>query len=275
MEVSWWIMKDRTIKILLIISIIIIIIGLILGFPLVDYFGNTIINNSDRFTSLLGILGLVALRLIIIIVTFGIVIAIWLVYVIIILLCKVKSKIENKKLKIGKKNDMELIEIVDENGNFTGQIMDKEEAHDKNLLHNEVGIFIINDDGKVLLQKRSANKRFSPNKWGLCAGHVEANESLENAALREIKEEVGLDITSKELISYGEREITISDSNSHITYFYYIRCNKKENEFAIQTEELSEVKWFNIDEIITMIKEGKTSFKENRIKLFEKIKSDF
>ncbi len=275
MEVSWWIMKDRTIKILLIISIIIIIIGLILGFPLVDYFGNTIINNSDRFTSLLGILGLVALRLIIIIVTFGIVIAIWLVYVIIILLCKVKSKIENKKLKIGKKNDMELIEIVDENGNFTGQIMDKEEAHDKNLLHNEVGIFIINDDGKVLLQKRSANKRFSPNKWGLCAGHVEANESLENAALREIKEEVGLDITSKELIPYGEREITISDSNSHITYFYYIRCNKKENEFAIQTEELSEVKWFNIDEIITMIKEGKTSFKENRIKLFEKIKSDF
>ncbi len=275
MEVSWWIMKDRTIKILLIISIIIIIIGLILGFPLVDYFGNTIINNSDRFTSLLGILGLVALRLIIIIVTFGIVIAIWLVYVIIILLCKVKSKIENKKLKIGKKNDMELIEIVDENGNFTGQIMDKEEAHDKNLLHNEVGIFIINDDGKVLLQKRSANKRFSPNKWGLCAGHVEANESLENAALREIKEEVGLDITSKKLIPYGEREITISDSNSHITYFYYIRCNKKENEFAIQTEELSEVKWFNIDEIITMIKEGKTSFKENRIKLFEKIKSDF
>lgn len=31
---------------------------------------------------------------------------------------------------------MELIDIVDENGNFTGQVMDKEEAHDKNLLHN-------------------------------------------------------------------------------------------------------------------------------------------
>lgn len=170
---------------------------------------------------------------------------------------------------------MELIEIVDKDGNFTGQIMDKEEAHDKNLLHNEVGIFIINDDGKVLLQKRSANKRFSPNKWGLCAGHVDANESLEAAAIREINEELGLDVTTKELIPYGEREITISDSNSHITYLYYIRCNKKENEFTIQKEELSEVKWFNVDEIITMIKEGKTSFKENRIKLFEKIKSDF
>ena len=60
-----------------------------------------------------------------------------------------------------------------------------------------------------------------------------------------------------------------------LSYFYYVKCNKKEDEFIIQEEELSEVKWFNIDEIITMIKEGKTSFKENRIKLFEKIKSDF
>ena len=153
--------------------------------------------------------------------------------------------------------------------------MDKEEAHDKNLLHNEVGIFIINDDGKVLLQKRSANKRFAPNKWGLCAGHVDAYETLEDSALREIKGEVGLDVTPKELIPYGEREITIIDSNSHITYFYYVKCNKKEDEFIIQEEELSEVKWFNIDEIITMIKDEKTSFKENRIKLFEKIKSDF
>lgn len=60
---------------------------------------------------------------------------------------------------------MELIDIVDENGNFTGQVMDKEEAHDKNLLHNEVAVFIINDNKQVLLQKRSANKRFNPNKW--------------------------------------------------------------------------------------------------------------
>ena len=168
---------------------------------------------------------------------------------------------------------MELIEIVDENGNFTGQVMDKEEAHDKNLLHNEVGIFIINDKKEILLQKRSANKRFNPNKWGLCAGHVDAYETLEEAALREIKEEVGLDVSIEELIPYCEKEVTIKDSNSHITYFYYVKCNKKEDEFIIQEEELSEVKWFNIDEIIMMIKEGKTSFKENKIKSFESLRN--
>lgn len=48
---------------------------------------------------------------------------------------------------------MELIQIVDENGRFTGEIMDKEEAHDKNLLHNEVATFIINDNKQILLKK--------------------------------------------------------------------------------------------------------------------------
>lgn len=169
---------------------------------------------------------------------------------------------------------MELIQIVDENGRFTGEIMDKEEAHDKNLLHNEVATFIINDNKQILLQKRSANKRFNPNKWALCAGHVDAHESLEDAALREIKEEVGLDVSLKKLHPFGERELTMGESNSHITYFYYIKSNKKESDFIIQEEELSEVKWFDIDKIIEMIKLNDDSivFNENRLYLFEALK---
>ena len=168
---------------------------------------------------------------------------------------------------------MELIQIVDENGNFTGQIIDKEEAHDKNLLHNEVAAFIINDKKQVLLQKRSANKRFNPNKWALCAWHVDAYESLEDAILREIKEEVGLDISKDDLHQFGEREFTIRDSNSHITYFYYIRSNLNEKDFVIQKEELSEVKWFDIDDVIEMIKKNDSSivFDEKMLKLFEQL----
>ncbi len=170
---------------------------------------------------------------------------------------------------------MELIQIVDKNGNFTGQIMDKEEAHDKNLLHNEVAAFVINDKGQVLLQKRSANKRFNPNKWALCAGHVDAYESLENAILREIKEEIGIDINPNELVPFGEREFTIRNSNSHITYFYYVKSNLNEEDFIIQKEELSEVKWFDIDQVIEMIKSKDESivFRKERLKLFEQLKN--
>lgn len=170
---------------------------------------------------------------------------------------------------------MELIKIVDENGNFTGKIMDKDEAHDKNLLHNEVGLFLINDKGQVLLQKRSANKRFDPNKWALCAGHVEAHESLEEAMLREAKEEIGIDISKNDLHQFGEKDVLIRNSNSHITYFYYIKTNMEEKEFTIQEDELSEVKWFYIDEVIDMINKKDTSivFGGNRLKLFEQLKN--
>lgn len=169
---------------------------------------------------------------------------------------------------------MELIKIVDANGNFTGEIMDKEEAHDKNLLHNEIAVFIINNNKQVLLQKRSTTKRFNPNKWGLCAGHVQADESLEEAALREIKEEVGINVNENDLFVLGEKEINLKDTNSHITYFYYIKTNLKEKEFLIQTEELSEVKYFDIDKVINMILNHDESvvFKENILKHFEKLK---
>lgn len=169
---------------------------------------------------------------------------------------------------------MELIQIVDENGNFTDEIIDKEIAHDKNLLHNEISVFIINDKRQVLLQKRSNNKRFNPNKWGSCAGHVDAYESLEEAALRELKEEVGLQISKNYLYPFLEKQIFKKDANSHITYLYYTKCNKKEKEFVIQEEELSEVKWFDINQVIEMIKSNdKTiTFKEDRLYIFEELK---
>lgn len=109
----------------------------------------------------------------------------------------------------------------------------------------------------------------------MCAGHVDAYESLETAALREIKEEVGLDISPNELHSFMKREFIIRNSNSHITYFYYIKCNKSEDEFIIQDEELSEVKWFDIDKVIDMIKQNDETivFKENKLYLFEALKN--
>ncbi len=169
---------------------------------------------------------------------------------------------------------MELIDIVDKNGIPTGEIMDKDEVHIKNLLHNEVGVFIINNKKEILLEKRSPNKKYSPNKWGLCAGHVDAGESLKEAAIREIKEEVGLSINESDLIPFGHFETFIEDTNSHLTHFYYLICNKEASEFTIQEEELSEVKWFNIEELIKLINSGddSTVFKKNRLYLFEELK---
>ena len=169
---------------------------------------------------------------------------------------------------------MELIEIVDEQGNFTGEVVDKDYAHDHNLLHNEVAIFILNSKGETLLQKRSSNKRYNPNMWAICAGHVDAYESLEDAAIREVAEEVGLIIPKDKLCKYKAAEVILRKTNSHTTYYYYTKIDKKENEFVIQKEELSEVKWVNIDNVINMIRNhDNIVFKEDKIELFKGLKN--
>lgn len=63
----------------------------------------------------------------------------------------------------------------------------------------------------------------------------------------------------------------MAEKNSHITYFYYAKCNYKESDFRIQEDELSKVKWFDIDEVINMIngKDPAIVFTKNRAKYFE------
>ncbi len=170
---------------------------------------------------------------------------------------------------------MELVDVVDNNGNPTGVVLDKKEARERNLIYKVIVVFVINDSKQVLFQKRSANLRYMPNRWALCAGHVKASEGLEDAAIREVKEEMGLDVSKEEIHSFGEVEDNIGENDSHLTYFFYIKTNKKENEFILQPEEVSEVKWFDIDEMIDMIKnkDDRIFYTERRIKLFEEIKN--
>lgn len=155
-------------------------------------------------------------------------------------------------IEIGKILHFELLDIVDTEGTKTGKILDKDLAHDRNLLHNEIGIFIFNNNKEILIQKRSANKRFNPNKWGLCAGHVGAYEDLKLAALRELEEEIGIVAKPDDLVLF-DKVIKNRESNSNITYEYYMFLDKEERDFIIQEEELSAVKWIPFKEYKQMI----------------------
>lgn len=69
-----------------------------------------------------------------------------------------------------------------------------------------------------------------------------------------------------------EMEVKKRESNSHLTRIYYAVCNKE--KFNIQTEELSEVKWFNIDDLIDMIKSNNETLvlKSDRLYLLKQLK---
>ena len=63
------------------------------------------------------------------------------------------------------------------------------------LMVNATAVVIVNDLGEVLLEKRSDN-----NLWGLPGGLIELNETIKEAAIREVKEETNLDVSLTKFI---------------------------------------------------------------------------
>lgn len=95
---------------------------------------------------------------------------------------------------------MELIDILDQFGNKTGQIKDKDKAHLDGDWHAVSKIWLLNKRGELLIQQRSANKKVKPLKWTFfTGGHISAGENPDDAAIRELKEEIGLDIDRAKL----------------------------------------------------------------------------
>jgi len=94
----------------------------------------------------------------------------------------------------------ELIDILDEHGNATGQSVLKSEAHRLGLYHATVHVWCYSPDGDLLLQLRGEHKKTFPSKWDVSvAGHIASGERIETAAVREVAEEIGIVITEKDL----------------------------------------------------------------------------
>lgn len=151
----------------------------------------------------------------------------------------------------------EKFDVLNELGEFTGEIATREECHKKGLWHRAVYAFIIDEDGNILLQKRSANKKLWPNLWDVTVGgHVDAGEFGRQALIREVKEELGIEIKDDD-IKYliGSTSINVQGDiiNKHYNECYLITKNIDVTNIRIQPEEVSEVKYFSKDELLKRI----------------------
>ncbi|WP_445385265.1 NUDIX hydrolase [Robiginitalea sp. IMCC44478] len=142
----------------------------------------------------------------------------------------------------------ERIDIWNKNGTPTGKSTLKSEAHLKGLFHPTVHIWIYNGRGQVLLQKRSETKKTFPGLWDVSvAGHVAAGEAIEEAALREAKEELGLEMHIADLYFYRifksvqEHSNGIRDCEFH--HCYLSRLDLPVEAFQLQASEVAEVRW--------------------------------
>lgn len=100
--------------------------------------------------------------------------------------------------------DDELVDILDSEGNATGRTALKSVAHKKGWFHPTVHVWFFTADGKVLIQQRAATKSIHSLLWDVSvAGHVGAGEDVKKAAVREVKEEIGLKIAKDDLRKFG------------------------------------------------------------------------
>lgn len=149
----------------------------------------------------------------------------------------------------------ELIDIRDEHGNLTGETMARPEVHRAEKWHGVVLVWIYNKQGQILLQRRAAHLNAFPEKWDVTvSGHLTAGDQPQQAAVRELSEELGLYIQPEELEEAG----LIADSfpliygkiHRECDYVYYLyREDIKASELRLQAAEVLEVRWLSPDDL--------------------------
>lgn len=98
----------------------------------------------------------------------------------------------------------ELIDILTKDGKPTGKTALKSLIHNKGYYHNTAHVWFYTQAGQILLAQRAASKTIYPLLWDVSvAGHVDAGETIEQAAIRETQEEIGLSISKSELHKIG------------------------------------------------------------------------
>jgi len=154
----------------------------------------------------------------------------------------------------------ELIDILDSKGNPTGSRLMKSEAHANGLWHYSVHVWIFNSRGEVLLQKRAMSKDTFPGLWDISsAGHVSAGETPNEAAVRELGEELGIKAKTGDLKRAMVRELESEPrpglhNNEHV-HVYFLKFEGDAKSLKIQKKELEEVKFILLDEFEADLKD--------------------
>lgn len=150
----------------------------------------------------------------------------------------------------------EMFEIIDDvTGEVIGTAPRKKCHGDPSLIHRSVHVVVYASNGDILLQKRKMTKDIQPGKWDTaCGGHLDPGETFETAAVRELKEELGLELPMdafRYLFDYKVRN-TIESENVRV---FAITCD---GPFQPQETELDGVQFYPVQILKTRLAQGDT-----------------
>ncbi len=152
----------------------------------------------------------------------------------------------------------EELDVLDDNGNLTGKTKDRKLIHRDGDWHKAVHIWIVNDNNEILLQRRVAWKDSNPNMLDIsCAGHVVAGDSSLSAAVRELSEELGIDVTPEDLrfVKRFKHQSKLSPTfiNNEFNDMFILSTKKTVAEMKIQEEEVAEAFFVSFEKFREMV----------------------
>jgi isopentenyl-diphosphate Delta-isomerase len=135
--------------------------------------------------------------------------------------------------------------LVDKNDTPVGE-SNKDEAHEKGLLHRAFSVFILNKNGEILLQRRALTKYHSAGLWtNACCSHPKPGETTPDAAHRRLQEEMGFDCDLEEIFSFTYR--AEFENNLIENEFDHVFLGHYDNKINPDIAEVDDYKWIDLE----------------------------
>lgn len=158
----------------------------------------------------------------------------------------------------------EFLDLLDTQGKRTGIVKERQAVHKDGDWHASVHLWIMVGD-IVLVQKRSMNKESFPGCYDASvAGHVNAGEEYANAAIRECKEEIGIDLSVDGIFEVGVLPLIISRKDKgfisrEINHIFMAKLDAIPETYIDKTE-ISDIRYMSIYEIENELIKGNPQF---------------
>lgn len=138
----------------------------------------------------------------------------------------------------------EIFDVVNERDEVIGR-QTRREVHRLGLLHRAVHVLVFNARGQVFLQKRSRTKDRQPGLWdSSTSGHLDAGETYDHCAVRELREEIGLELPAPPRRLF-KIPASLETDQEHVWVY---RC-EAEGPFVLHPEEIERGDWFAPGEV--------------------------
>ena len=144
---------------------------------------------------------------------------------------------------------MERFDLYDSHRRFTGRTIARGEDVPDGLRRLVVHVCVFNSKGEMLIQQRQSFKEGWPNLWDVSVGGgVQAGETTQQAARRELQEELGLEYDFE-----NETPMLTTTFRKGFDDIYIIHAEPDLNSLRLQPEEVQAVRWAGKDEVLAMI----------------------